>query len=350
MKFKNYPYIIAEIGANHNGDIDLAKKLIDKAKEAGCDAVKLQLLKREDVWTNDHLKELDAGIVKLKHVGKWETKELGLNSIFDQVESFYMPHEGHIELFRYASDEGIDFGSTVHVKESVDFLINQHVRFIKVASPDLTNLDLIEYIISKDYPVMISTGLASIGEIEAVTNLIPKQCKHNVSLLHCVSIYPADYDSLNLKFIDTLKELFGFNVGYSDHALGISSVLGAICFGANIIEKHFTLNRQMPGWDHCISSDPKEMKIICEESKKVFKAMGKSIKDISQEELENRFKFRKSVVVNKDLTKNNIIKKEDIIFKRPGTGIRADQFKYIIGRKINKDIKKDTTLYWDDIE
>lgn len=344
-----YPYIIAEIGCNHNGDIDLAKKMIDKAKECGCDAIKLQLWQQEELCTNKYLHQLNKGIVKLENVDKWETKELGLKNIFEQVEKFSISYNDHIKLFAHAKSKKIGFSSTAITKKGIDFLIDCKADFLKIASMDINNPQFIEYAISKDYPILISTGLASLGEIEMIANLIPVKFRENVTLLHCVSLYPPDDKLVNLRFINTLRDLFDLNVGYSDHTLGFSIALEAVAYGATIIEKHFTLNKNMPGWDQKVSADPFEMKIICEQSRRIIDALGTGRKEITEEELDKRLKLRRSVVATRKIRKGSCINIDDIVLKRPGTGIRPDEMQYVIGRKVNRDIDEDETIRWEDL-
>ena len=344
-----YPYIVAEIGGNHNGDVELGKRMIREAKACGADAVKFQLYRRCDLWTEDHLKELNDGLVKLENVSAWETKELGLKDIFAQVDKFAVQEKEHIEFFDCARECGIDYGTSTFTKKDVDFCIDQKVANLKVASCDVTNLDLIEYVISKDYPAHIALGMASLAEIEAIVNLIPEKCRHNVTLLHCVSLYPPKDKLLNLKFIETLRRTFGMAVGYSDHTLGFEIPLAAVAMGASVIEKHFTLDKNMPGWDHRVSADPAEMKIICSASKRIADALGDGIKRVSDDELAKRKKFRRTIATARALKAGEEIRYEDILFKRPGTGIPADKYKDIIGRHVCRDIEANKTLFWEDL-
>ena len=315
-----YPYIVAEIGGNHNGDIELGKKMIKAAKECGADAVKFQLYRREDLWTEDHLKELNDGVVKLENVSNWSTRELG-----------------------------IDYGTSAFTKKDVDFCIDQKCANLKVASCDVTNLDLIEYVISKDYPTQIALGMASLAEIEAVVKLIPERFKHNVTLLHCVSLYPPKDEYVNLNFLHTLRQAFGMEVGYSDHTFGFSIPLAAIALGATVIEKHFTLDKNLPGWDHKVSANPEEMRIIASESKRIVDALGNGIKVVSDDEIAKQKKFRRSITTADSLKAGQEITYNDILFKRPGTGIPADRFKEVIGRHVNRDIEENKTLFWEDL-
>ena len=344
-----YPYIVAEIGGNHNGDIELGKKMIKAAKECGADAVKFQLYRREDLWTEDHLKELNDGVVKLENVSNWSTKELGLNNIFEQVDKFAVQEQEHIEFFNYARELGIDYGTSAFTKKDVDFCIDQKCANLKVASCDVTNLDLIEYVISKDYPTQIAHGLAVPAAMEAVVKPRRESLKHNVTLLHCVSLYPPKDEYVNLNFLHTLRQAFGMEVGYSDHTFGFSIPLAAIALGATVIEKHFTLDKNLPGWDHKVSANPEEMRIIASESKRIVDALGNGIKVVSDDEIAKQKKFRRSITTADSLKAGQEITYNDILFKRPGTGIPADRFKEVIGRHVNRDIEENKTLFWEDL-
>lgn len=346
---RKYPYIVAEIGGNHNGDIELGKKMIKTAKECGADAVKFQLYRRSDLWTEDHLKELNDGLVKLENVSNWSTKELGLNNIFEQVDKFAIQEQEHIEFFNYARELGIDYGTSAFTKNDVDFCIDQKVANLKIASCDVTNLDLIEYVISKNYPTQIALGMANLAEIEAIVRLIPEKYKHNVTLLHCISLYPPKDEYVNLNFLKTLRKTFGFEVGYSDHTFGFSIPLAAIALGATVIEKHFTLDKNLPGWDHKVSANPDEMRIIASESKRIVDALGNGIKIVSEDEIAKQKKFRRSITTANYLKAGQVITYNDILFKRPGTGIPADKYKEIIGRHVNRDIEANKTLFWEDL-
>ena len=350
MKRTKYPYIVAEIGCNHNGDVGLAKKMIDEAKRCGVDAIKLQLFSKEALITQDHLLELDRGDVKLENIEKWETKELGLRNITEQIEKFVIGRRQHIELFRYAREKQIDYASTAITKEGVDFLVEQRVDFLKVASMDVNNPKFIEYVLSKKIPTIISLGLASMREIENVVKLIPSKQKKQVALLHTVSLYPPRDEIVNLRFINVLRNMYDMEIGYSDHTLGYSIALSAVALGASIIEKHFTLNKEMPGWDHKVSADPLEMRIICKEAKRIHRALGTGKKKLTTQELEKRLKFRRSLVTVIDKKKGDILRREDIVFKRPGTGIRPDELSRALGKVLRRDINKDKTIFESDLD
>lgn len=254
-----------------------------------------------------------------------------------------------MNFFNYARELGIDYGTSAFTKKDVDFCIDQKCANLKVASCDVTNLDLIEYVISKDYPTQIALGMASLAEIEAVVKLIPERFKHNVTLLHCVSLYPPKDEYVNLNFLHTLRQAFGMEVGYSDHTFGFSIPLAAIALGATVIEKHFTLDKNLPGWDHKVSANPEEMRIIASESKRIVDALGNGIKVVSDDEIAKQKKFRRSITTADSLKAGQEITYNDILFKRPGTGIPADRFKEVIGRHVNRDIEENKTLFWEDL-
>lgn len=342
------PYIIAEIGCNHNGDLDLAKRMILEAKACGCDAFKVQLWNKSELFTQQYLQDLNDGKIFLENVKEWKTKELGLNNIFDQVDHFAIYEKQHIDLFRFARKAGIHFGSTAVTERGVDFLIDQKVSFIKIASMDTNNPVFLEYVFSKNYPVIVSLGMASLGEIEEIVQLIPKNNK-KVTLLHCVSLYPPEDEIVHLNFIPQLKQLFDVNIGYSDHTLGFSITLAAVALGANVIEKHFTLDKNMPGWDHKVSANPEEMKIICSESKRIVDAVGDGPRALSEREIQKRLKFRRSLIIKRNVKKGSKLTREDLTYKRPGTGISPAEMKYVLGRTAARNLRPDQLLEWKDL-
>ena len=343
------PYVIAEIGANHNGDVNLAKEMIETAKECGADAVKFQHFDVSNLCTADNLNDLDSGAVKLENVDDFSTPELGLNNVREQIIAFSFSEEEMTDVRNYAKSIDIDFGCTTEDAEGVRFLQKLDVDFIKLSSADVNNISLIEAASLSKYPILLSTGMADLAEIDAAFRIFKKIESSNFALLHCVSIYPPSEDIVNLNFIDTLNMLFDCPIGYSDHTLDYSITLAAIAKGVNIIEKHFTLDKNMPGWDHKVSADPNDLKIICSEGARIHKALGSKYKNVSKDELDKRDSFRKSITTNTAFKKGEMISIDRLAFKRPGTGISPDLLKYIVGRKVNKDIEDDKTLHWDDI-
>ena len=335
------PYVIAEIGSNHNGDMDLARKIIDAAVESGADAVKFQS------WTPQSLiarEEYEANTVYTddpkKHWG----------SLREMVEEYYLREDQHKELKKYCDEKGVDFCSTPFSEEEADLLTDLDVPFFKVASMDINNLRLLRTLAKTGKPVILSTGMATLGEIEQAVRTVEEAGSQKIMLLHCISVYPPKMKNVNLRNITMLQQTFGYPVGFSDHTIGSAIPLASVALGACLIEKHFTIDKDLPGWDHMISADPDEMKEICGESKNIAAAMGSSRRTISEEEKQKMPKMRRSIVTAGDLKKGDRIKEKDLTFKRPGTGIAPDEEKFVTGRKVNRDIEKDAVLRWSDFE
>ena len=255
------PYIIAEIGANHNGDMNLAKKIIDSAKDCGVDAVKFQswtpksLISKKEYDENTEYNDGDGG---KKHFG----------SLKEMVEKYYLKEGQHFELKEYCNQIGVDFCSSPFSNKEVDLLNKLDVPFFKIASMDINHLELLKYVAKQDKPILLSTGMSSIPEIEKALETIKNEGNNKIILLHCISIYPPEHKDINLNNIKMLQDAFGFPVGFSDHSIGTAVPLASIALGACVIEKHFTIDKNLPGWDHQISADTLEMKQIVEESKK----------------------------------------------------------------------------------
>lgn len=344
----NKPYIIAEIGCNHNGDTELGLKMIKAAKDCGANAVKFQYFTKDNLFTDDYLNELDSGNVKLENVDKWEDKELGLTNIREQISAFTNDEKQLLVFKNYCSEVGIDFGCTPVNEDGVKFLAKIKSDYVKISSMDANNLEMIDACIKAKLPVIISTGMATLQDIDKIYNLFRERNYTNFSILHCVSIYPPRDEIVNLNFIDTLKGIYDCDIGYSDHSLGFSLPIAAIAKGCKIIEKHFTLDKNMPGWDHKVSADENDLRIICKEGNKVFRSLGSKYKILSEDEIEKRKKFRRSMVAKYNLEKGHILTKEDFVYKRPGTGISPDEAMFFIGKKLTQDVKVDKTIFESD--
>lgn len=342
MNFKEFdrPYVIAEIGANHNGDMDLAKKMIDVAKECGADCVKFQSWSKDSIFS----KKVYEDNYFLRDDYRNRT-DFTLESI---VDKYHIGIEQHKMLKEYCDSIGIEFNSTPFAKEEVDLLVDElKVPFVKVASMDLNNIPFLEYIASKKVPVVISTGLCGLSDVdEAVKTLKTNGCPE-IILLHCVSIYPPKDEQVNLNNIDMLRNTFGCKVGYSDHTLGVIAPIMSISKGVCIIEKHFTLDKEMVGWDHKISANPKELKIICDASKVGYKMLG-SYSKVVNEDLERREAFQRSIVAARSIKKGEIITKEDLDYKRPGSGIPPKYYKFIVGKEAKRDLCYDEIIQMED--
>ncbi|KZS41447.1 polysaccharide biosynthesis protein [Aquimarina aggregata] len=332
------PYIIAEIGANHNGDMDLAKEMILSAKQCGAHCVKFQS------WTPDSLvskEEYDRNRVyndsPKKHFG----------SLREMVNKYTLTNDQHKELKEFCDSHSIQFASSPFSTGEADLLDDLGVPFFKIASMDINNLDFIRYVASKKKPIIISTGMANLSEIEKAVAVCNEVGNKEVILLHCISIYPPDYQDIHLNNITMLQKTFGLPVGFSDHTIGTSIPLASVALGVCIIEKHFTLDKELPGWDHEISADPSELSVICEGSQHINKALGNYKRTVSEAEESKKLKFRRSLVVKQSLNKGHLLTKEDLTAKRPGNQIPPDQIDFVIGRKINQDIGEDEVLKWE---
>jgi len=230
--------------------------------------------------------------------------------------------------------------------EEVDLLEKLAVPFFKIASMDVVHLPLLKYVARKQRPVVISTGMATLAEIEQAVETVRAEGNEQIVLLHCVSIYPPEYETINLRNMATLQQAFDVPVGFSDHTLGTAIPLAAISIGACVIEKHFTLDQGMAGWDHAISANPEQLRTIVAEGRNIFTALGKNGRMVSAAEMEKRKKFRRSLVARRKLEQGHIITEADLDAKRPGTGIAPNEITYVLGRRLASDIAADQVLHW----
>ncbi len=337
------PYIIAEIGANHNGDMDLAKKMILSAKNCGADAAKFQswtsdsLIAKEEYERNTKYDDGDGG---KKHFG----------SLKEMVTKYQLSTQQHFELNEFCKKNNIQFCSTPFSIEEADLLNQLDMPFFKIASMDINNLRLLKHVAKFDKPIIISTGMSTLEEIKLALNTIEKEGNNRIILLHCISIYPPKNEDINLNNITMLQQKFVYPVGFSDHSIGTSIPLASIALGSCIIEKHFTLDRNMPGWDHDISANPEQMKIICDESKIIQKSLGRYERIVSKEEEIKKIRFRRSIVTRIPLKKGHVISKDDIVFKRPATQIPPDKEELVVGKVLKRDLPIDTLIKLSDIK
>jgi N-acetylneuraminate synthase len=266
------PFIVAEIGSNHNGDMDLCRRIIDAAVKAGADAVKFQSWTEETLVSEEEYQKNTEYSDEKKHFG----------TLREMVREYQFTPEQHREIQQYCIDREITFCSSVFSEQEADLLDDLDVPFYKIASMDINNLPLLEYVAHKGRPMVVSTGMATMGEIEAAVNTIQKAGIEQIVLLHCVSVYPPDMDLVNLRNMETLEAAFDVPVGFSDHTLGTSVPLAAIARGACFIEKHFTIDKELPGWDHAISANPDELQTIVEDGENVHRALGSTVRSVSQ--------------------------------------------------------------------
>ena len=324
--------IIAEAGVNHNGSLEMAKQLVYTAKECGADIVKFQTAK------------LDSLVSKSAHMADYQKKNTGVEeSQKDMLKKLLLNFDEFVELAAYCKSVGIQFLSTPFDIESIHFL-NDMLDIWKVPSGEITNYPYLVEIGKTGKPVILSTGMAEMDEIQASINVLKHNGTEDLTLLHCTTEYPAPIKDVNLNAMNTLREIFGFPVGYSDHTQGIEVDMAAVALGATVIEKHFTLNRNLPGPDHKASLEPGELKAMVDGIRKIEQALGSTEKRPSEVEIKNRAVARKSIVASKKIIKGEILTEDNITTKRPGTGINPMRWPEIIGTKAIRDFEEDELI------
>lgn len=331
-------FIIAEAGVNHNGDINLAKKLIDMAKDCGADAIKFQTFKAEE----------STGIFAEKaqyQKNNDETQE----SQLEMIKKLELPFKNFKILKDYCEDKGILFISTPDGLDSLNYLVKLNVPFIKVGSSEITNIDFLIEIGNTKKPIILSTGMSTLGEIEQALQTIYSTGNTNVRLMHCTSDYPTLIDDVNLKAMITIREAFKIPVGLSDHTLGFEAAIAATTLEAEFIEKHITLDRNMKGPDHKASMPPLEFKEYVNHIRNTEKLLGDGIKRPTNNEKIIMNDARRSVLASRNLKKGTIIEKNMLTYKRPGYGIKPELAYILIGRKLKRDLLKDEVICWNDV-
>jgi len=326
-------YIIAEIGANHNCNMKIAKELIDKAADAHVDSVKFQTYKAEELYSK-----------KTPQFSKDDMKP------FDLIKSVELPRKWHKELFEYAVEKNLHFISSPFDFEAVDLLNKIGVPAFKIASFEITDLELLKYTAEKKKPIILSTGMADFEEISEALETIRSTGNDDIILLHCNSMYPAPTEIVNLNAIQTMSQEFKIPVGFSDHTLGIHIPVAAVAKGAKLIEKHFTLDRAMSGPDHSFAIEPHDLKQMVQNIRDIEKALGNGKKVLSKAEKEMYEKGRRSLIASQDIPKGTKITREMIIIKRPGYGIKPKFLNDIIGKTTKRDIEEDQWITWEDIK
>lgn len=321
------PYIVAELNSSHNGKVEIAKEMVKAAKACGCDAVKFQSWSAESLYCQDYYEQ---NPIAKRMVGR-----------------FSLSPEKLLELASYCKESGIDFSSTPYSRAEVDFLVDKlDAPFVKIASMDINNLPYLNYVARKKVPIVLSTGMASIDEIAAAVRKIESTGNGRICILHCVSLYPVDAQSVNLNNIVMLRELFPkYAVGYSDHTLGSEVACAATALGAAMIEKHFTLDNKRIGWDNQMATEPGDMKALVERCHRVYESLGQRERCLSSEELAQRGKMRRSLVAASDLPAGHVLKEEDLDAKRPGDGIPVDAYRRVIGKGLSRAVKKDQMIF-----
>tara|TARA_Y100001934_G_C12386137_1_gene795868 strand:- start:10780 stop:13176 length:2397 start_codon:yes stop_codon:yes gene_type:complete len=334
----NRAYIIAEAGLNHNGSLSIGKQLIDAAKETGCDAVKFQTF------------SASSRISKKVKAVKYAETIIGLEeTMFDMFDRLEMSFEEQKELFEYAREKDIEVFSTPFDFSSVDFLESLGVNLYKIASMDLVNLPLIRYVAKTNKPIILSCGMSNLGQIEEAVDVMIQSGNPNLILLHCNSSYPAAPEEMNLNVIQTLKKCFNIPVGLSDHTIGLFVSHTALAIGANIIERHFTLDRSLEGPDHILSSEPAEFARLVSIAKAVPAILGDGIKRIKPNEYNTLNMQRKSLYAACHIKKGDVISDEMVCVKGPGGGLLPRYMDIVVGRVATKDIEEDHPITWKNI-
>lgn len=334
----SFSYIIAEIGVNHNGDVCLAKQMIDSAKEAGADAVKFQ------TFSADSLVSLETP--KVNYQKNTTSPD---ETHYDMIRRLELDHQAHYELFNYCTEKSIDFLSTPYDIDSAQFLLKLGVKLFKTASADIVDLPLQRYIASACKPTIVATGMACLGEIEQVVDLYEEVGNPNLLLLHCVSNYPCSDQSLNLRAMKTLAQAFSLPVGFSDHSEGFLAAVVAVSMGAKVIEKHFTLDKAMSGPDHRASSTPEEFAQLVQYVRRTEVMLGSSRKTCQPEERQMAMVSRKSIVLARSMQVGEEVTLSDIRMMRPGTGLGSSLIPKVIGQKVRKDLSVGHQLTWADL-
>jgi len=329
--------IIAEAGVNHNGDINTAKKLIDVAAEAGVDYVKFQSFKADKLVSPTAKK----AAYQIKNTEEED------DSQYQMLKQLELSVDDHIELIEYCSLKKINFFSTAFDLDGISYLSSLNLGVFKIPSGELTNFPYLRAIANTGLPVILSTGMANLDEIENSINVLISYGtkKSEITVLHCNTEYPTPMLDVNLKAMLTIKEKLGVTIGYSDHTLGIEVPIAAVALGAEVIEKHFTLDRNLKGPDHKASLEPYELKEMVKSIRNIEKAIsGNGIKEASLSEEKNIHIARKSIHLSRNLTYGTVITEQDIISLRPGDGICTMNWLDVIGRKVNKDLNRYTKL------
>lgn len=330
-------YIIAEAGINHNGSVDCAKEMIRCAKNCGVDAIKFQIFKAAEFVSNS------KDLYTYHSQGKPVTE-----SMLEMFRRYEFTSDEWEEIFSFCKKQKIDFFATPQNPSDLDFLLTiVDVPVIKVGSDDLTNLELMAYYAKKGKPLIISAGMAYLGEIEDAVNVIRESGNPELAVLHCISSYPTEAGDIHLRKMLTLRQAFNVVTGFSDHTRGSVAAIGAVALGASIIEKHFTMDKNMAGPDHWFSSDPKELADLVHSIRYIERSMGNPQIRPTEKESDMRSLARRSIVASMAIKKGDTITRDSIDFKRPGTGLPPKYLPYIIGRKAKSWIRKNSQILFD---
>lgn len=327
-------YIIAEAGVNHNGSLELAKKLCQAAKDCGVDAVKFQTWKTENIVTHS------------TYLATYQEKNLGNSSEsqFQMLKKLELKYDDFVELKDYCDLIGIQFLSTPDDEESLDFLVSLNLDFLKIGSGEVTNIPYLRKIGAKKLPIVLSTGMSTLGDVERAYLTLKDAGAGDITLLHCTTNYPCPMEEVNLNAMCTLHEAFKCDVGYSDHTLGIEVPIAAVTKGAKIIEKHFTLDKNMPGPDHKASLDPVELKTMVQSIRNIERALGLGVKMPNFSEQEIAPVVLKRIVAKSFIHKGDVFSENNLTVKRASTGFSAKNWDIVIGRIASHNFEPDESV------
>ena len=328
-------FIIAEAGVNHNGDIRMAKDLVLAAKDAGADAVKFQSFRAERLAS------------KKANLAPYQKVTVSTRSQRDMIAPLELDNSAHSALFSFCKRHGIEFLSTPFDEESADMLERLGVQRFKLASGDITHRALIEHVARKRKPLLLSTGMSSLSEVRQAVSWIRALARAELTVLHCLTEYPAPIGQVNLRAMDTMRNALNLPVGYSDHTPSIEISVAAAARGAVVIEKHLTLDRHLLGPDHAASLEPPEFQALVTAVRNVEAALGDGIKRMAPCERHNRLVARRSVVAARNLKAGHKLEHSDIAIKRPGNGISPAESDSVLGRTLRKDVRQDQVLTWE---
>lgn len=336
--FSDRCYVIAEIGVNHNGRVDVARELIDVAAGSGADAVKFQTFSADDLVTKDAAK------------ASYQARNTGTNdSQYEMLRALELSEDDHRDLRAHCIANGIDFLSTPFGHGDADLLERIGVEAFKVSSGDLTHHDFLAHLARKGLPIVLSTGMATLAEVAEALAVIDATASVDVAILHCVSDYPAQPSSCNLAAMETMARAFGRPVGWSDHTIGTAVGFAAVAVGAQIIEKHITLDVTMEGPDHAASMAPDDFRAFVAGIRTVGAALGDGVKLPRPEELETAKVARRSVIASRDLAAGQIITRDDVAILRPGTGLAPSMLDVVVGTRLGRAVRAHQPLTLDDL-
>lgn len=339
-------FIIAEAGVNHNGDLALAHRLVKVAASSGADAVKFQTFSADKLTSKGAQK------------AEYQKQTTGDGSQYEMLKALELSDESHRELARLCVDLGIEFMSTAFDEDSLDLLVELGIRRIKVPSGELTNHPFLRFMASKNLPMILSTGMADLAEVEAAVAIIAEERQKLgliapltdiLTILQCTSNYPASISDVNLRAMLTMGHATGMPIGYSDHTLGLTVSAAAVAMGATVIEKHFTLDKTMPGPDHAASLNPEELAALVKEIRSVETAFGDGVKAPAASEVPVRELVRRSVTAARPIAAGSVISAGDLTLMRPGWGIEPKDLDAVIGRRAERLIQAGQTLAWTDL-